>query len=409
MRLKTFLVVALLSAATAMPAVAQSPVLAAWTQLGPHGVLLARAIVRGQCPQITVDGRRVALRVRAAPGSNFQVRSCQAALPRGARNVALGERRLPVLTNRVQTIAVFGDTGCRIELIFFQACNDPNKWPFPAIVKLIAQMHPDLIVHLGDYYYRETACLVPGCAGSPHGDNWPAWSADFFAPAAPMFAVAPLLAVRGNHEDCKRGGAGWDRFLDAYPYGACSEHEPAYTTRAGDLRFFMIDSSTALDPRPSRAQTPWFRGDFAALRALPREPTWILTHRPLWGIDATLTGLTLPVNRTLQAAEGDAKSLPVDLVLSGHIHLFEALSFADRRPPQVIVGTGGDTLASLPHHINGQPIDGTSISEGVARHAFGFAVFHLDRKTIDVYDRSGAKEYVCTYGTGSVACRSFSG
>lgn len=392
-------------ATASSPAGAQSsPILAAWTQVGMNGSLLARVITRAECPPITIDGRRVASRLRAAPGPNFDVRSCETTIPPNATRVSIGDRRLPVLPARVRTVAVLGDTGCRIELIFFQACNDVTKWPFPNIAKLVARTHPDLVIHAGDYYYRETACLVPGCAGSPHGDNWPVWAADFFDPAAPMLAAAPLVAVRGNHEDCKRGGLGWDRFLDVYPYGACTNHERAYETDARGLRFFVLDSSTALDARPSRSEIPWFAEDFATLRRLPPASRWLLTHRPLWGVDATLTGLTLPINRTLEAAEGNARTLPVELVLSGHIHLFEALGFADRRPPQIVVGTGGDTLSNLPGHIRGQAIDGTRVAFGVARHGFGFAVFQVDARTIDVYDRLGAKVYGCRYGTGTVSC-----
>ena len=191
-----------------------------------------------------------------------------------------------------------------------------------------------------------------------------------------------------------------------YPYGDCPVHESAYSTSVGDLRFFVIDSSSALDPRPSTKLTPAFRDDFARLRALPEKPTWLLTHRPVWGIDGTLTGATLPINRTLEAAEGDARTLPIVLALSGHIHLFEALAFADHRPPQVIVGTGGDTLNNMPSHFIGEWIDGTRVSGGAIRHAFGFALFHLDRHSFDVYDRTGAKTLDCRYGPGTVVCES---
>src|SRR5262249_9219466 len=53
----------------------------------------------------------------------------------------------------------------------------------------------DLVIHVGDYLYRQSACPPgdAGCAGSPYGDDWPTWKADFFAPAAPA-----LLARRGS-------------------------------------------------------------------------------------------------------------------------------------------------------------------------------------------------------------------
>lgn len=407
MWLRATALLAALAGILALPASAQSSsLLAAWTQVGRGGALLARTIVRGSCPSLSVDARTLPMRVRAAPGPAFDVRSCEATIPRNARRVSVLGRRLPLPRPELQTIAVLGDTGCRIELIFIQACNDPTKWPFPVVAKLIAAVHPDLIVHVGDYYYRETACLAPGCAGSPHGDNWAVWAADFFTPAAPMLGEAPMVFVRGNHEDCTRGGAGWLRFLSVYPYGNCPVHEPAYATSAGGLRFFVIDSSSALDPRPSTKLTPAFRDDFARLRALPEKATWLLTHRPLWGIDGTLTGATLPINRTLEAAEGNARTLPIALALSGHIHLFEALAFADRRPPQVIVGTGGDTLNNMPAHFIGEGIDGTRVVGGAIRRAFGFAVFHVQQHRFDVYDRTGAKALDCSYGADTVACES---
>jgi predicted phosphodiesterase len=389
----------------ALPAPAQHSVSAAWTQIGPGGSLSARIVTRGRCPSLQIDGTAVPSRERAAPGRNFDVRTCEAAVPPTARRLSLLGRPLPLPPQRLRTVAFLGDTGCRIEIVFFQACKDPDKWPFPKIARLIAAAKPDLIVHLGDYYYRETPCLVPACAGSPHGDNWAAWAADFFEPAAAMLARAPLLAVRGNHEDCGRGGRGWDRFLSVYPFGRCLTHEPAYAARVGGFRFFVLDSSAALDARPRRSLLPALRGDFARLRRLRPAPTWLLTHRPMWALDGTLTGGTLGINRTLEAAEGDPKTLPIGLALSGHIHLFEALRFADGRPPQVVVGTGGDTLGNLPSRVAGWPIDGTRVAQGVVRHGFGFALFHLDADRFDVFDRTGKRVYACTYGRGTLGCR----
>jgi hypothetical protein len=47
--------------------------------------------------------------------------------------------------------------------------------------------------------------------------------------------------------------------------------------------------------------------------------------------------------------EAIGRTLPpsVKMIVSGHIHTFEALSFGDGdplRPPQLVVGTGGDEL-----------------------------------------------------------------
>lgn len=390
----------------ALPVAAQNPVVAAWTQALPDGTFEARLITRDPCPQISIDDKLTPMRERAAPAKNFQVHACDAELPRDATRVNVLGHELPAPPKHLRTVAVLGDSGCRIEIVFFQACNDPNKWPFPTVAQHVADAHPDLIVHAGDYLYRETPCLVPSCAGSPHGDGLKAWAADFFTPAAPMFAASPMLLVRGNHEDCERGGRGWDRFLSVYPFGDCAEREPAWVTTIDGLRFFVLDSAGALDPRPRGALLPGYRSDFARLRSLPPAPTWLLTHRPMWGFDGQLTGGALAMNRTLEAAEGDPKTLPVELVLSGHVHLFEALSFADRRPPQVIVGTGGDTLSDNPGPLVGLSIDKTKVVQASMRHGFGFALFDVDSKTFDVFDRFGKKVLACRYQPSIVDCRS---
>jgi hypothetical protein len=129
----------------------------------------------------------------------------------------------------------------------------------------------------------------------------------------------------------------------------------------------------------------------------------------MWGVDATLTGRTLAINRTLEAAEGNPRDLPIELVLSGHIHLFEALRFSDSRAPQIVVGTGGDTLSTLPGRVQNVAIDGTTVAAGTAWYGFGFAIFRLDSRTFDVYSRTGAKVFACSYGRSTVECRRASG
>lgn len=115
------------------------------------------------------------------------------------------------------------DTGGRIKAAgkATQACNDPAKFPFARIAARAAAGHRDLIVHVGDYHYRETPCpdAVHGCDAIPWGYGWDAWAADFFTAASPLLAAAPTAPVRGNHESCARAGQGWWRFLDRWPPG----------------------------------------------------------------------------------------------------------------------------------------------------------------------------------------------
>ncbi len=110
-------------------------------------------------------------------------------LSRSARATAsILNQDLPLPEGPIRRIAVIGDTGCRVNdwEKKYQACNDPEAWPFAQVAQAVADWDPDLIVHVGDYLYRESPCPegMAGCQGNPHGDNWATWDADFFTPAA---------------------------------------------------------------------------------------------------------------------------------------------------------------------------------------------------------------------------------
>src|SRR5207344_1908266 len=115
-------------------------------------------------------------------------------------------------------------------------CNDAVAWPFGQVVAAAAAAQPDLVIHVGDYHYRENACPDndAGCAGSPWGYGWDTWDADLFTPARDLLAAAPWIFVRGNHESCNRGGQGWWRFLDFRPRLAGRDCNSASEDELGD-------------------------------------------------------------------------------------------------------------------------------------------------------------------------------
>src|ERR671922_168775 len=229
---------------------------AAWVELGPSGAVLARAITQADsCPKLTVDKAAARMEERAAPSlPDYPVRSCESALPPAARRVSLAGRRLPLPRRRPRRIVVVGDTGCRLKAVDgFQACNDPRAWPFARVAKSIARWHPDVVIQVGDYLYREEPCPPGnrGCRGSPFGQNWPTWDADFFSPAAPALRAAPWLFGRGDHELCSRAGPGWFRFLDPGPMPAtCQDVTEPYFVDLGRLRMLVLDTALAGDRPP---------------------------------------------------------------------------------------------------------------------------------------------------------------
>jgi hypothetical protein len=268
----------------------------------------------------------------------------------------------------------------------FQHCNDPGGWPFARIAALAAARRPDLVIHVGDYYYRETACPrgASGCAASPYGDRWPTWKAELFDPAAPLLATAPWVFARGNHEACDRGGAGWFRQLDAAPrVQACPSGSQAFSVDLGGVRLLVADSADSPDLTAPAAAVAAFSASLTALRPGGKEPTWIVTHRPVWN-SARLGDLVADgrINATLRQAVRGWDLSGVTLVLSGHVHDFSALSFGGSRPAQLVVGTGGDTLdlgATPPPAAGSAPVDGLRAD-----------IFTMGRWGYFVFDRHGA-------------------
>jgi len=168
-----------------------------------------------------------------SPGTSAVI---NAALPGGTQGITL-----PLPKANPQRIVIIGDTGCRLQTDNgTQSCNDPNPegtdtpYPFAAIAALAAAQNPDLVIHVGDWDYRDNECpagLGFNCGGSPWGFGWDTWEADVFAPAAPLLAAAPWIMNRGNHEQCNRAGQGWYRYLDTQPFDTADVHtcdNPAY-------------------------------------------------------------------------------------------------------------------------------------------------------------------------------------
>jgi hypothetical protein len=353
-----------------------------WVEFGADGGLSIRVPVPpgAPCPLVTANDRVISASPRAVPDERFPLQVCEAHAPVTTARLAVDGAALPVVPAIVRRIVVIGDTGCRLEGRAVQDCNDPVAWPFPTIAERAAARSPELVIHVGDYHYRASACPADrvGCAGSPYGDNWQTWQADFFEPATPLLAAAPWVMVRGNHEECRRGGQGWTRMLDPFsgPHD-CVDQSAPYRVQAGGLDLLLFDSAVADDFKLEADKAASFTGQMASLLDSAPAHAWLLTHRPIWALaGGELTGMT--VNLTEQAAIRGQISAGLEMVLSGHLHDFANYSFGPERPAQLIVGTGGDALLNLASTpIVGTAIDGIPIEKGFALKAFGY--FMLDR------------------------------
>jgi hypothetical protein len=350
-----------------------------WTQYGPDG-LEARAITDGHdCPAAQVDGAPASMMIRAVSGQAFQITVCALPVPVGSKSLMIAGVPVGIPLSEPRHIVVLGDTGCRINGLYIQACNDPVQWPFRPIAEVAAHIKPDLVIHMGDYHYRESACPagVAGCGGSPFGDRWSVWRADFFSPAETLLRVAPWVFVRGNHEACDRGGQGWSRTLAPYALSGqtqCDAPAEPFAVRLTDLTLAILDVSTAREEKRDDAQAEALRAQYKAVSKMSSGQTWILQHRPIWSAGGTFAGKLVGDNKTLAAAAKDAIPSNVDLILSGHQHLFQVLKYKTDLPVQVVAGHGGDYLNhALPLDPAGWTFGQVVVESGVSMTgSFGF-------------------------------------
>ena len=122
-----------------------------------------------------------------------------------------------------------------------------------------------------------------GCAGSPWGDNWTTWQADFFTPAAPLLAAAPSFsraAITRNASAPAPAGCGCRgrRPLTAAP---CKAHQPLYTVDLGGLTLAVLDDAVSDETDLDREAAPNLcRRDRGPGQA--PAPVWFVHHRPIW-------------------------------------------------------------------------------------------------------------------------------
>ncbi len=379
---------------SACTALAQSSsVLTSWVQLGPEDSVFARAVTTDtSCPSIMLDSASQPMQVRAQPSSDYPVLVCEITIPSGTTTASIDGQDLPLPNPNPEIIVAYGDTGCKISKSTTQNCNKSKDWPAAQIAGLAAAMTPDLMIHLGDIIYRTEQCPDSSkCGGSPYGANWDTFNADFFTPQAELLKAAPWVLIRGNHEVCDEAGSGWFLFFDPGPFGSCQNFTDPYTIQVGGLQLQVFDSSYACDNSDdsdcdgSQSAIDTYSSQLSTLGGVTNNNAWFLSHRPVWGIKQS--GNSNPkievINETLEAALSEASNddfpTGVMMLLSGHIHLFESVTFDSTRPMQAVVGTGGTDLNSgitvaVPP---GTVVDGGEVATFQTIDEFGFLVLEL--------------------------------
>jgi Calcineurin-like phosphoesterase len=400
------------AAALSLPA-APVPEELAWVQYAARGVEVRAVTSAAACPVALADGKELPLLQRSAPDARFPAQSCAALLPAGTASLEVGGRRLPLPKAAPKRIVLVGDTGCRLKGNHFQACNDPAAWPFAQVVRAPLELKPDLVIHLGDYLYREAPCPEgnDGCKGTASGDSLATWQSDFLRPAAPLLTGAPWLLLRGNHEECSRGGQGWSRLFDPEPFderSGCNGPAPLLRADLGEVEVAALDSASIDHKRLEPALAAQVRAQLAALDGPGQKPLWMFLHRPPYGVvSLSKDGQMVGGNATLAAAF-EGRPARLQYYFSGHQHTFQVLAFADQSPAQLVTGHGGTALDEpFEGSLEGVVVAGKKISASWRQSGqFGFSTLVREPQgwVLTNHDREGRATLRCELA-GSVSCR----
>lgn len=357
----------------------------AWVQFNGQGQPIVRAVVEAAksgittCPKFdhATGQQSMSLRSQIAPAGFETVRVCEGDIDATMTDMSVGGISLPTPSMAPQNVAVIGDTGCRVKGRDVQNCTgygSGDAWNFKGMAATVAAAKPDLLIHVGDMHYREyTAHCGQNCVPANIGYSWQSWKVDYFDPSASLFETAPMIPVRGNHEDCTRAWNGWFFLLDPHPItlsvwpnscpttgsnqndGSNWYYTLPYIVAFQNFQVVVMDTSYIGDdygPTPDQLAAAQYTAEFDVANSFAAAgdtlPAILATHRPIWAVasfdshgvpSAAMTDLTLQYALGKTRAGGLINNF--DMTVAGHIHLAQKLGFNDGRPTQFVFGNSG--------------------------------------------------------------------
>ena len=193
------------------------------------------------------------------------------------------------------SVAVIGDYG---------AGSDGQR----EVADLVASARPRAVVSVGDNVYDDR--------------GYQALVGDYYGP---WVASEDLIPAVGNH-DHEEGIAAFDAYF-SYLDG-----RHVYSAGRAGMRFFVLDSTTALDsPTSMKRQRDWLKRSLLASRA--RWKVVVLHHAPYSSSDQ---------HGSTAEFQWPFADWGADLVLSGHDHLYERI--VTDGTTYVVDGSGGKDL-----------------------------------------------------------------
>jgi predicted phosphodiesterase len=410
-----------------------------WVELGPAAggfTTLARYASREAktCPAIQIDGRSATMTRRVNTGT-FEALVCEQTIPAGTATAKINGQALPLPSwtrKEKPLIVVIGDTGCRVKQggedstvpggkWNIQDCASPKDWPFQEVAGHAAAEKPDLVIHVGDYLYRETVCTgVKGCPGGPSGNSLETWEADFFDPARRLLLAAPWVFVRGNHEDCSRAGDGWFTLLDPRPINTCTNYSEPYLLKTNlGVPLVVLDTNPALDAPCKQSdkaciaqiaeQIGTYTKAFETISSWNLQHAWLLTHKPVWSVKAGGPDGIQVLNVVEETAWKQHRPQGIDLLLAGHTHTFEMIGFDPKsdHAMQLVVGNSGTKLVTpLTYDSSAPAVREAQIQEFRKIQDFGYTTLTpvAGGWNVLAHERDGKVQIACDVTSGKAHC-----
>jgi hypothetical protein len=149
--------------------------------------------------------------------------------------------------------------------------------------------------------------------------------------------------------------------------------------------------------------THWFSGPL-----FDGSPTWLVTHKPVWGLANPDDPTPRPRNVVLQRAIAQAKPKGLELAVAGHVHLYETISMQNAAPPQLVVGNGGTAHDGRTPalSLDDRVISETHVESGFAAARWGFTLVRTGdaKRALETVDDGGARIASCESSAKGLAC-----
>jgi hypothetical protein len=142
------------------------------------------------------------------------------------------------------------------------------------------------------------------------------------------------------------------------------------------MNVVVMDTAAVGDVKTTPELNAEFAAQFAKVAEMTTPGTWLLTHKPIAGGILRLDKAEHYVSyATVREAIGNTMPEGIEVIVSGHIHLAQAIIFdADSgRPTQIVAGHGGTLLDSgETATFSGELLENPEVDAGMIGASYGW-------------------------------------